>query len=92
MNQQPDTAPVKRNIWLRGVLMVLMGMVYQLCGTLLFLVALMQFVVCLLTNEPNARLQAFGRGLGNYIRQIAKFLSFASDEIPFPFSDWPSAD
>jgi len=92
MNQRSDTPTAKRNIWLRGVFMVLMAMIFHLCGTLLFLVALIQFVITLLTDAPNVRLLAFGRGLGNYIRQIANFLSFACEDLPFPFSDWPSPD
>lgn len=92
MNQRSDTATVKHNIWLRGVFMVLMAMVCQLCGTLLFFVAVIQFVIVLLNNPPNARLSAFGRSLGNYLRQIVNYLTFASEDVPFPFSEWPSAE
>lgn len=60
--------------------------------TLMFVVTIVQFVMMLLNNAPNARLLAFGRGLGRYLQQIANFLTFASEEIPFPFSDWPSRD
>jgi hypothetical protein len=36
-------------------------------------------------------LRAVGRSLGLYLRQIADFECFATEELPFPFSDWPAA-
>lgn len=80
------------HVWQRGLFMLLMAIVYQLCGTLLFIVAIIQFVLVLLNDVPNARLLAFGRSLGSYLKQIANYLVFASDDVPFPFSDWPSAE
>lgn len=92
MNQQQITTVEKRNIWIRGLFMILMAFIYQLCGTLLFIVAVIQFLLALLSDGPNARLLSFGRNLGTYLAQIARFLSFASEDIPFPFSDWPATD
>ncbi len=90
MNGEPVAAP--RNIWLRGLLMILMGLAYQLAATLLFFLAFIQFVLALLGDAPNSRLMAFGRSLGRYQGQIADFVSFAADEPPFPFVDWPASD
>jgi Domain of unknown function (DUF4389) len=47
-------------------------------------------VLALATDGPNARLTHFGRSLGLYVSQIASFVSFATEETPFPFSAWPS--
>lgn len=76
-------------IWIRGFFMILLGMLYSVAGTLLLVVAVLQFLCALLGDGPNSRLTAFGRSLGLYIRQIAEFQTFNSDEKPFPFSDWP---
>ena len=92
MTEQSVVPVQMRSIWLRALFMVLMAMVYQLCGTLLFIIAVIQFVIALVNDAPNPRLLAFGRSLGKYLRQIANFLVFASEEVPFPFSDWPSAE
>ncbi len=92
MNEDPIDATAKRNIWLRGLLMILMALAYQLASTLLFVVALIQFVLALVSDAPNPRLMAFGRSLGRYQGQNANFVSFAADEPPFPFADWPSSD
>ena len=90
MNQQSDQPTVRRKLPVRVLLMILMGMAYQLAGTVLFLVALLQCAFSLLGDAPNPRLAGFGRSLGRYQAQNIDFLSFASEELPFPFSDWPS--
>jgi hypothetical protein len=86
----PATAPGKRNVWLRGLLMILMAIAFQISGTLLALGAIVQFVLALVSDTPNARLIAFGHSLGLYLSQIADFVTFATEEAPFPFSAWPS--
>ena len=90
MSDYPVT--VRRNIWMRGLLMILMALAYQLGSTLLFLLAVIQFVLALLNDAPNSRLMAFGRSLGRYQGQIANFVSFAVEEPPFPFAEWPASD
>lgn len=92
MAQDEDKNGASRegNIWLRGVFMVLLGILYSLAGTVLFVVAVLQFVFVLLGSEPNARLLVFGRSLGSYIQQLVNFQTFNTEEKPFPFSDWPS--
>jgi len=87
MSDIPSTAP-QRNIWLRALLMLLMGIGFQLAATLLGVLAVVQFLLALVST-PNARLSQFGRSLGQYLRQIAEFVGFATEDVPFPFSDWP---
>jgi hypothetical protein len=90
MTDTPATPHDKRSIWLRGLLMILMAIAFHLSGTLLALGAIVQFVLALLSDTPNARLTAFGQSLGLYVGQIADFVSFATEVAPFPFSAWPS--
>ena len=90
MSEYPVATAEKRSIWIRGLLMILMALAYQLAGTVLFFIALIQFVLALLSDAPNPRLAAFGRRVGLFQSQIASFVSFASEDLPFPFADWPS--
>lgn len=53
------------------------------------LLALLQLALALLTGKPNERLCGLARSLGRYLGQIAQFVGFASEQLPFPFSDWP---
>ena len=89
MNNIPTTNG-KRSIWLRAMLMILMAIAFHICGPLLALAAIIQFVLALLTNTPNAGLIAFARSLGLYLSQIADFVGFGTEEVPFPFNEWPS--
>ena len=92
MNDDTGTGPATRNIWMRGLLMILMGLAYQLAGTVLFFAAIIQFVFALVSASANPRLAAFGKSVGRFQSQIANFVSFASEDLPFPFADWPSGD
>jgi hypothetical protein len=86
-----ETHP-QRSIWLRGLLMILMALAYQLVSTLLFFLALIQFVLAVVSDGANVRLMTMGRSLGRYQSQVADFVSFSTEDVPFPFSDWPSGD
>jgi hypothetical protein len=92
MNESPYPAIHPRNILIRGLFMLLMSFAYQLTGTLVFIVAVVQFIMVLLTGTPNVYLLEFGRSLGRYLQQIVDFLTFAVEVMPFPFNAWPSGD
>lgn len=92
MNENFEAVKNKRNIWIRGLFMLLMAFAFQVSGTVICIVTVIQFVLVLLNDAPNERLVSFGRSLGRYLQQIVNFLTFATEEIPFPFSDWPTGD
>ena len=92
MTENTVTPTSKRNIWMRGFYMLLMAFIFHVAGTVMFVIAVIQFILALLDNTPNGRLVAFGRSLGRHLQQTAYFLTFASEEIPFPFSDWPPGE
>ncbi len=92
MTENTDTPASKRNIWIRGFYMLLMVFIFHVSGTVMFVITVIQFVLALLNDIPNDRLITFGRNLGRYLQQTASFLTFASEEIPFPFSEWPSGE
>jgi len=90
MDQNQNGQTSGRDLWLRALFMILLGILYSLAGTVMFVVVVFQFVILLLSNEPNQRLLVFGRNLGVYIQQIVNFQTFNTEDKPFPFSDWPS--
>lgn len=90
MNEISEASDNKRNIWMRGFFMLLMGLAFYVCVTVLCVVIVIQFVMMLLTDAPNIRLVSFGRNMGSYLRQIVLFLVFATETMPFPFSEWPT--
>jgi hypothetical protein len=82
----------KRNIWIRAIFMLLMGLAVHVSGTVLAFVSVIQFLIVLVNDAPNARLLSFGRSLGIYLRQTVDYLTFVTEDVPFPFSEWPSVE
>ena len=80
-----------RGTWVRGLFMLLFIALYQIAAVVVGAVAVLQFVWKLTTGATNPRLLRFGEDLGRYFYQIMRFLTFNSEDKPFPFADWPSA-
>ena len=80
-----------RNLWLRALQMLVMCVAFQIAVWVLVVVAVLQLVLAAATGRPNERLRALGGGIGRYLRQIADFVTFGTEQVPFPFSDWPAA-
>jgi hypothetical protein len=77
---------------MRIAYVVLFCIIFSFMDILLALIALVQCVLSLLSGEPNDSLKDFGSRLGIYLKQISDFVSFNSEEKPYPFSDWPESD
>ncbi|MFH2134871.1 MAG: DUF4389 domain-containing protein [Pseudomonadota bacterium] len=92
MNEITKPSGEKRNIWMRGLFMLLIGFAFHVSGTVLFIVTVIQFVIVLMSDTPNERLVSFGRSLGAYLQQTVRYLTFETEEVPFPFSEWPVAE
>ena len=79
-------------IWKRLMYMIIFSVVLSICRGLIFGIAVLQFFSVLFTSNANKKLQAFGRSIGLYCSEIADFLTYYSEEKPFPFDrDWPTA-
>lgn len=75
-------------IWRRIFFMLLFAVIIELVGLLLWLVILLQIGAMLLTGKPNENILNFGRQLSVYLYHILLFLTFNTDELPFPFANW----
>lgn len=78
--------------WLRGMFMALFLMIACVAGYVVFVLVIVQFLFVLCTGEGEERLRGLGHSLSQYFFQIFRFLTYNSDEKPFPFADWPSTD
>jgi hypothetical protein len=74
---------------MRILYLLLYAAIFWLLCWVLALTGLAQVVLWLFSNKPSDRLVAFGRGLASYTAQVVQFLTFATEEPPFPFADWP---
>ncbi|ODS23470.1 hypothetical protein AB835_08800 [Candidatus Endobugula sertula] len=75
---------------MRFVFMVLFAIIASVASYIISLLVVIQCVFVLVTGVANDRLQAFGRSMSQYIFQIVNFLTYNSEDKPFPFADWPS--
>ena len=87
-NQWKDSIK-SESFWLRSIFMVLFFIVYRIVDILVLLVAVSQWLYVLLSGDANQGLRKFANGLSLYVAQIINYLSYNSEEKPFPFSDWP---
>ncbi len=55
----------------------------------MWILVCLQFFVALVNGVDNPNLRRFGETLCEYIYQALRFLTYNSDEKPFPFADWP---
>jgi hypothetical protein len=78
--------------WLRLVFMLFFAAVLQLASICMWLLVIVQFLFSLFTGQDNPSLRKLGHELSIYIFETLKFLTYASEEKPFPFSDWPQVE
>lgn len=82
----------ERKTWLRGLYMILFLIFYSVAKVIIFAVIAFQFVLSLLTGKTNEKLVVLGQSLSTYLYQILMFLTFNSEQYPYPFSDWPTGE
>lgn len=76
--------------WLRLVYMLVLGVALGVTEVIFVAVVVLQFLAKLFTGHPLKHLTAFGNSLADYMAQIVRFETFASEDLAFPFAAWPS--
>ena len=95
-DRQQQSLSVKENIktrstWLRLFFMFVMIFLYSVSRLVVSVVVLLQFFWVLFTRETNKPLETLGLSLATYTYQIICYLTFNTEERPFPFDlDWPA--
>jgi len=80
------------SIWIRLFHIVVFGFAFFIASGILMGSIILQFILRVVTGEPNTELQKFGAGLGNYYKDIINYSIFATETAPFPFSAWTKDD
>ncbi|MCJ9428983.1 DUF4389 domain-containing protein [Kordiimonas marina] len=85
---QEFIAELKEKDWgtylVRGIFMLVFGFLSWLAISFCFLLAGIQFVILILTGGPNDVVTKAIMTAGNYIADVMAYLSFKTDERPFP--------
>lgn len=88
MQEQINENLKKISTWKRIFFMLIYTVIVGLVRILLWAVILLQIASTLITGKANENILSFGRSLAAYLYHILMFLTFNTDTLPFPFSDW----
>jgi hypothetical protein len=97
VEEDSGTTPLEENLksrstWLRLVFMLVFYVLICLASLVGTVVVVLGFLWVLFKGEVNKELKQTGHSLASYIYEIVRYLTFNSDEKPFPFGrEWPSA-
>lgn len=80
------------NTWIRLAYMVLFALLVMAARLLVSIVVILQFALVLVFGRDNENLRNLGQGLGKWVYQAIMFLTFNSNDKPFPFDEWPVLD
>ena len=89
MDDQTKARLTNLATWKRGLFMLVFALISGVAKLLVSLVAIFQFFTVLFKGQPNDAVLPFGQNLSTYTYQITLFLTFKTDEMPFPFLDFP---
>jgi len=77
------------DVWIRGLFILVFGVLFYVLFWIISLLVLFQFITKVITSKLNEQLMQFSNGLTLYAFQILNYMTFQSEERPFPFSPWP---
>lgn len=76
--------------WMRLVFMILFAFVLYVAGFVMTFLVIVQFIFALVTGKANANLRQLGDSLSQFIYAVLRFLTYNTDDKPFPFAPWPT--
>lgn len=79
------------DVWTRGLFILIYGVIFYFLFALIWLVVIFQFIMKLITSELNEQILDFSDSLSQYVTQILLYITFKSEQRPFPFSPWPGS-
>lgn len=85
--RSPD---LRKNQLKRLVFIVLFAVIFNVGEVVISVIVVIQFGAMVAVGRPVARLLPLSRSLAIYVRQILHFLTYLTDEAPYPFAPWPA--
>ena len=92
MEKQTKTNLANPDTWIRLLYMILFVIMLAVARMVIWVVAILQFVLVLITGIDNVNLRNLGQGVSKWSLQAFLFMTFNDDEKPFPFADWPEIE
>ena len=89
MDEKTKSTLTNLDSWKRGLYMVVFAIISGAAKFIVTLVAIFQFITLLIKGQKNEKLIPWGQNLSTYLYQITLFLTFTTNDMPFPFMDFP---
>ena len=64
----------------------------KIVSLIICIVVIAQFLYSWIGNSLNEKLLSFSASLSEYAKQLIAYISFNSDEKPWPMGEWPRED
>lgn len=87
--EEVETVEAKKPGVARALLTILYLIIIRLISTVLFVIAITQYIYSWLTGEPNEKILYFTESLAVYSKQLVEYVGFNTDERPWPVGEWP---
>ena len=87
-----DEDDEEQNVWMRGLWMIVLAILFGVGEAILGLAAILQFLWLLFGKEKNEQIAAFGKDLADWLARVAEFQTGTTEEKPFPFMKWGPKD
>ena len=88
MNDQLKDNIQNTSTWKRVLFIVIFWLIFNLVELVIAVLVLFQVLATLFSGERNQRVLDLGAQLSRYAYRILQYVTFNSDDRPFPFSDW----
>ena len=92
MDKELKTNLTSKRNWMRLIYMIIFAVCLQVSSIVMWVLVTLQFLFSLVTGRDNINLRRLGDSLSQYVYQALQFLTYASEEKPFPFGEWPVSD
>ena len=92
MNDTVHETLEKDDPWKRLLFMVLFLIINSVLKGIILLTAAVQFIHVLIKGETQPFIAEFATGLSNYSYDVARYLTYLTDDKPFPFAAWDNEE
>ncbi len=98
VEEKEPEKPIEKNLksrstWTRLLFMLISLVLVWLASLVGLVVVVLGFLMVLFTGEVNRELRSVGQSLAAYIYESIRFLTFNTEDRPFPFgNEWPSGN
>jgi len=92
MNEAIKENVQSQTTWIRLAYMVLFSVAAKLVEVLVIAILLIQAVLMIITGKTNRNLEQFGKALAVYAGQTIQFLTYSTEDMPYPIGKWPEVE